>query len=79
MSNKYRGLKAKVRRYQRHCEAKEEHYRGEYSRFGNFISNATVIPFEINQHYRVEYSRFGLENFISNATVIPFEPNQIRD
>merc|ERR1712107_600022 len=32
VTNKYHGLKAKVRRYQRHCEAKEEHYRGEYSR-----------------------------------------------
>ena len=64
-----------MRRYQRHCEAKEEHYRGEYSRFGNLICNATEIPFEINQHYREEYSRFG--NFISNATVIPFELNQV--
>jgi hypothetical protein len=32
VDGKYRGLKAKVRRYQRHCEAKEEHYRAEYAR-----------------------------------------------
>ena len=37
VTNKYHGLKAKVRRYQRHCEAKEEHYRGEYSRWDNHI------------------------------------------
>ena len=32
VAEKYRGLKAKVRKYQRHVESKENHYKQEYAR-----------------------------------------------
>jgi hypothetical protein len=32
MREKYRGLKSKIRKYQRHVEDKELHYKQEYAR-----------------------------------------------